>query len=57
MVHIIKNCNGAADGGYKFVPGATATTRTVLRSATDLMLDALREVDEDEQELNEGGSL
>ncbi len=57
VVHIIKNCNGAADGGYKFVPGATATTRTVLRSATDLMLDALREVDEDEQEQIQGDSL
>lgn len=57
VVHIIKNCNGAADGGYKFVPGATATTRTVLRSATDLMLDALREADEDEKQENQGESL
>jgi DNA-binding response OmpR family regulator len=57
VVHIVKNCNGAEAGVYKFVPGVTATTRTVLRSATDLMLDALRELDEGEQVLNEGGSL
>ncbi len=57
VVHIVKNCNGAGDGVYKFVPGATATTRTVLRSATDLMLDALRELDEDEQQESQGGSL
>ena len=47
VVEIIKNCNGLETGVYKFVPGATAGTRTVLRSATELMLDALREVDEE----------
>jgi hypothetical protein len=31
---------------YKFVYGATSAQRTVLRSATDLMLDAMRELDE-----------
>jgi len=31
---------------YKFVYGAVSVQRTVLRSATDLMLDAMREVDE-----------
>ena len=31
---------------YKFVYGVTAAQRTVLRSATDLMLDAMRELDE-----------
>ncbi len=54
VVSIVKNCNGVETGVYKFVPGATATTRTVLRSATELMLDALREVDEGER--NEGGT-
>ncbi len=57
VVHIVKNCNGAQGGVYKFVPGATATTRTVLRSATELMLDALRELDEGGEESNPGGSL
>ncbi len=47
VVHIVKACNNAEKGVYKFVPGDTATTRTVLRSATELMLDALREVDEE----------
>ncbi len=46
VVRIVKRCNGADNGVYKFIPGATATTRTVLRSATELMLDALRELDE-----------
>jgi hypothetical protein len=34
-------------GVYKFVYGASSAQRTVLRSATDLMLDAMREFDED----------
>ncbi|HTK95059.1 MAG TPA: DUF4388 domain-containing protein [Terriglobales bacterium] len=54
VIHIIKNCNNLENGVYKFVPGATAATRTVLRSATELMLDALREVDE-EHDVAEGG--
>jgi hypothetical protein len=33
-------------GVYKFVYGATSAQRTVLRSATELMLDAMREFDE-----------
>ncbi len=47
VVEIVKRCNGEESGIYKFVPGASAATRTVLRSATELMLEALREVDED----------
>ena len=43
---IVKRTNGIENGTYKFVPGASATTRTVLRSATELMLEALRELDE-----------
>ena len=46
VVHIVKNCEQAGKGVYKFVYGATSLQRTVLRSATDLMLDAMREVDE-----------
>ena len=56
VVNIVKNCNGKESGVYKFVPGATATTRTVLRSATELMLDALRELDEGANEVAEGGA-
>lgn len=49
VVQIVKSCNGAVNGVYKFIPGAEATTRTVLRSATDLMLDALRQLDEGDE--------
>jgi hypothetical protein len=35
------------------VYGATAAQRTVLRSATDLLLDAMREFDEEERDLED----
>lgn len=47
VIHILKSCEGAGKGVYKFVYGETAAQRTVLRSSTDLMLDAMRELDED----------
>lgn len=50
VTQIVKNCQGSAKGIYKFVYGATASQRTVLRSATDLLLDALREFDETERD-------
>jgi CheY-like chemotaxis protein len=46
VIHILKNCVNGGEGVYKFVYGATSPQRTVLRSATDLMLDAMREYDE-----------
>lgn len=46
VIHILKSCEGIGKGVYKFVYGTTAAHRTVLRSATDLMLDAMRELDE-----------
>lgn len=46
VTQIVKACQEATRGVYKFVYGATAAQRTVLRSATDLLLDALREFDE-----------
>jgi CheY-like chemotaxis protein len=55
VVRIVKSSNGIESGSYKFVPGESATTRTVLRSATELMLEALRELDEAAQESAEGG--
>ena len=45
---IIQTCQGAEKGVYKFVYGTTAAQRTVLRSATDLLLDAMRELDEEQ---------
>jgi CheY-like chemotaxis protein len=46
VIHIIKSCVEIGAGIYKFVYGATSGHHTVLRSATDLMLDAMREYDE-----------
>jgi CheY-like chemotaxis protein len=46
VIHIVKSCIHGGAGVYKFVYGATSAQHTVLRSATDLMLDAMREYDE-----------
>lgn len=54
VIHILKSCEGAGKGIYKFVYGTTAAHRTVLRSATDLMLDAMRELDEAAHEAEAG---
>jgi DNA-binding response OmpR family regulator len=55
VIHILKSCEGGGKGVYKFVYGTTATQHTVLRSATDLMLDAMRELDEAAHEAESGG--
>lgn len=57
VVQIVKLCNSADAGSYKFLPGESPGTRTVLRSATELMLEALRELDEAAQDGAEGGFL
>jgi hypothetical protein len=54
VIRTIKTCNGMVRGGYKFVPGSLAATRTVFRSVTELMLEALREIDE-ERAASDGG--
>jgi CheY-like chemotaxis protein len=46
VMEILKTCHRADSGVYKFIYGATAANRTVLRSATDLMLHAMAELDE-----------
>lgn len=56
VIRILKSCEGAGKGVYKFVYGTTAAHRTVLRSATDLMLDAMRELDEAANEAEPGNS-
>lgn len=56
VIHILKRCEGAGKGVYKFVYGVTAAHRTVLRSSTDLMLDAMRELDEAEHQDEEAAS-
>jgi CheY-like chemotaxis protein len=50
VTDIVKACQGAVTGVYKFVYGATAVQRTVLRSATDLLIDSMREFDETERD-------
>lgn len=50
VIHILKSCVQGGSGVYKFIYGTTSTQRTVLRSATDLMLDAMREYDEAERD-------
>ncbi|HMK28990.1 MAG TPA: DUF4388 domain-containing protein [Terriglobales bacterium] len=49
VLQIVKNCNRVETGVYKFIHGYAPSTRTVLRSATELMLQALREIDEEER--------
>jgi|tagenome__1003787_1003787.scaffolds.fasta_scaffold20979359_6 CheY-like chemotaxis protein len=53
VIHIIKSCVHGDKGVYKFVYGATSLKHTVLRNATDLMLDAMREYDESSHEHGE----
>lgn len=50
VIQILKVCQQAPSGVYKFAYGAAALHRTVLRSATDLLLDAMREFDEAERD-------
>jgi two-component system chemotaxis sensor kinase CheA len=46
VLRIVGACSGAVTGVCKFVPGPVSHTRTVLRTATELMLEALRRQDE-----------
>ncbi|PSH05437.1 MAG: hypothetical protein CXZ00_01730 [Acidobacteria bacterium] len=55
VIQIVKDCNGVDRGVYKFVPGSLAATRTVFRSVTELMMEALREIDEERAAANDGG--
>jgi CheY-like chemotaxis protein len=57
VIHILKNCVNGGEGVYKFVYGTTSTQRTVLRSATDLMLDAMREFDEGARDMADKEAL
>jgi len=51
VIHILKSCVNGSQGVYKFVYSTTSPQRTVLRSATDLMLDAMREFDEGSRDM------
>jgi CheY-like chemotaxis protein len=57
VIHILKSCVEGAEGIYKFAYGNTSPQRTVLRSSTDLMLDAMREYDEGARDLADKEAL
>jgi hypothetical protein len=57
VIHILKSCFKNNSGVYKFVYASASAQRTVLRSPTDLMLDAMREVDESAHQAGEIPSL
>jgi CheY-like chemotaxis protein len=57
VIHILKSCVNGSEGVYKFVYGTTSSQRTVLRSATDLMLDAMREFDEGKRDMADKEAL
>jgi len=57
VIHMLKSCANGSTGVYKFVYGTTSTQRTVLRSATDLMLDAMREFDEGTRDMADKEAL
>lgn len=57
VIHILKSCVEGGKGVYKFVYGTTSPQRTVLRSATDLMLDAMREYDESARDMADKEAL
>lgn len=46
IVHLVKNCYLTKDGIYKFLPGEPPTLRTVQGTISALILDAMRELDE-----------
>ncbi len=50
VIQIVKYCNKVESGVYKFIHGYAPGTRTVLHSATELMLQALREIDEEQEQ-------
>jgi len=50
IIQLVKSCYLTKDGVYKFIPGDTGTLRTVQRPLNALILDALRELDEDKRD-------
>ena len=57
VIHILKSLGNTNEGVYKFTYGSTSAQRTVLRSATDLMLDAMREFDEGTRDMADKEAL
>ncbi|HLY62636.1 MAG TPA: DUF4388 domain-containing protein [Terriglobia bacterium] len=50
LVCLIKKCHNKKDGVYKFIPGSAPTLRTVHCNLSGLIMDALREIDEEERD-------
>ena len=50
IVCLIKKCHNNKDGVYKFMPGSAPTLRTVHCNLSGLIMDALRELDEQERD-------
>ena len=57
VIYILKSLGNTNEGVYKFTYGSTSAQRTVLRSATDLMLDARREFDEGTRDMADKEAL
>jgi CheY-like chemotaxis protein len=53
VIQIIKDCQQTGMGSYKLVTRTIANQRTVHRRATDLLLDAMRELDEAQRQTAE----
>jgi CheY-like chemotaxis protein len=50
IIHLVKSCYLTKDGVYKFIPGDAAALRTVQGTLNALILDALRQLDEEERD-------
>lgn len=50
IVCLIKTCQRNQDGVYKFIPGSAPTLRTVHCNLSGLIMDALREIDEEDRD-------
>ena len=53
VIQVIKDCYESRTGVYKFIADSIVSESTVRRSATDLLLDAMRELDEVQRETAE----
>jgi CheY-like chemotaxis protein len=50
IVQVVKSCYLTKDGVYKFIPGDASALRTVQGSLNALILEAMRQLDEEEHE-------
>jgi DNA-binding response OmpR family regulator len=50
IIQLVKSCYLTKDGVYKFIPGDAGTLRTVQGTLNALIMDALRDLDEDKRD-------